>query len=169
MKKYLIDLIAEGNGDIDGKVLLVEAKNFTFPANHEGRKAFKVSKDGEDFLIKPLIFDAESNDYVEAEQPIILTSGEDIFFYSKRALAPYLDANANQIKLAEGQDLGVQVLAAFDAWAKSEYSMGVYNILLTDEAFIDEEEAPEPTTTTTTTTTTVKPTTTTTTTTVAEG
>lgn len=162
MKQYLNDLILKGNADIDGKVLLVESKNFTFPKINEGRHGFKVSKDGEDFLIKPLVYDEKTNDYVEAEAPIVFTSGEDIFFYSKRALAPYLDMKANQIKLAEGQDLATQVLAAFDAWAKSEFSMGVYNILLTDETFIDDEKEE------TTATTTVNPTTTTTTTTIQD-
>lgn len=150
MKQYLNDLILKGNADIDGKVLLVESKNFTFPEINEGKHGFKVSKDGADFLIKPLVYDEKTNDYVEAEAPIVFTSGEDIFFYSKRALAPYLDKAANQIKLAEGQDLSVQVLAAFDAWAKSEFSMGVYNILLTDEPFMEVEETASTTTTTTT-------------------
>jgi len=165
MKKYLNDLILEGKVELKDKVIVVESKNFTYPEISEGLHGFKVSKDGEDFLIKPLVYDAESNDYVEADAPVVFTSGEDIFFYSKRALAPYLDKIANQIKLAEGQDLSIQVLAAFDAWAKSEFSMGVYNILLTDEAFMEVEE----TASTTTSTTTPKPTTTTTTTTVNQG
>lgn len=159
-KEYINDVLAAGKSvELDGKVLIAEAKNFTFPKFDEGKYAFKISKDGSDYEIKPLVLNEDKTDFVEADEPVIFTQGKDIFFYQRRVLAPYLDNQLRKEAVEDDQIMELQLLAAFEAYAKSEFSLGVYNILLSDELHFEETEDKTTTTTTstsTTTTTTVK-------------
>lgn len=164
---YIKDLISAGSADIAGKVLIVEVgKNFTFPRVDAGKHAFQIDKDDKGYAIKPLVYSKEAGKYVEGESPVVFSDENTVFFIAKRALAPYLDKQAQAIELSKDATPEVQLLAAFDAYAKEEFSMGVYNVLLADQVEIQDSIDGA---TTTTTTSTAVPTTTTTTTTAVQG
>lgn len=159
-KQYLNDEIANVTADteLDGKTLVVETKRFPFPGVNNGNHFYQIKKVEEDYAIYKMVLNSDNTGYEPEQEPVILTSGSDIFFYVRRDLAPYMDRKFQQKTVAADEVKEQQLLAAFSAYAMSKYSMGNYNILLTDEISLETD-------TTSTTTTTKAPTTTTSTTT----
>lgn len=154
-KQYLNDEIANVTADteLDGKTLVVETKRFPFPGVNNGNHFYQIKKVEEDYAIYKMVLNSDNTDYEPEQEPVILTSGADIFFYVRRDLAPYMDRKFQQKTVADDEVKEQQLLAAFSAYAMSKYSMGNYNILLTDEISLDAETGTTSTTTTTNTTT----------------
>jgi len=169
-KEYLNDKLASITADtaLDGKTLVVETKRFTFPHVSNGNHYFQIKKVDADYAIYPLVPNADHTELEPAEEPVIFTKDKDIFFYVRRNLAPYMDKKFQQIAVGDDEVLEQSLIAAFNAYASSEFSMGKYNIQLTDYVAFDEPDAEE-TTTTSTTTSSAAPTTTSTTTTTVSG
>jgi len=160
-KQYLNDEIANVTADteLDGKLLVVETKNFTFPHVNSGNHFYQIKKVDAEYAIYPMVLNADSTDYEPALEPAILTSGDDIFFYVRRDLAPYMDKKFQQKTLKDGEVKEQVLLAAFSAFAHSIYSMGNYNILLTDEVSFKSGDGAATSTTSTTKATTTSTTT----------
>lgn len=167
MANYLKDQIAsiKSGADLDGKILVAETKSFTFPHNDAGKHGFIIKKVDADYAIYELVPNADHTNVEASAEPVILTSGKDIFFNVRRNLAPYMDKKFQQKTVADDEVFEQQLLAAFIAYASSRFSMGNYNIQLVDDLSSDEALVADggKATTTTTTSTTAKPTTTTTT------
>ena len=155
-KQYLNDEIANVTADteLDGKTLVVETKRFPFPGVNNGNHFYQIKKVEEDYAIYKMVLNSDNTDYEPEQEPVILTSGADIFFYVRRDLAPYMDRKFQKKTVTDGEIKEQQLLAAFSAYAMSKYSMGNYNILLTDEISLDADTTSTTTTTNTTSTTT---------------
>ena len=161
-KQYLNDEIAKVTADtkLDGLTLVVETKTFTFPGVNAGNHFYQIKKVDSDYAIYPMVLNEDNTDYVPAKDPIILTSDKDVFFYVRRDLAPYMDKKFQDKVLADGDVKEQALLAAFSAYAHSNFSMGNYNILLTDEISFGGDGIADTTTSTTSSSTTSSSTTT---------
>lgn len=134
-KDYLNDEIAKVTADTDlnGKLLVVETKNFTFPGVNNGNHFYQIKKVDADYAVYPVKLNADSTAYVAEDEPVILTADDTVFFYVRRDLAPYMNNKFQQKTIEDGEVKEQLLLAAFSAYAQSKYSMGSYNILLTDD------------------------------------
>lgn len=135
MTEYLKDSVLDPNLDLKGDTLIVLTKNFPFPGVQHGPHAFQVSHD-EDFTIHALTF--KDGKAVVVEEPILRTRDNTIYYIRRGNLAPNT-SQAVEYTLKAGERLDNQVLVAFIDWAYHEFSMGIYNILLTEEPSFDTE------------------------------
>lgn len=127
--------------DIKDKLLVVKTIQDGFTGIREGAHYYKVEEDSGDYTVSPVSWDDKTKKFVPTDKPVILTEGADTVLFVGNALKdPYVGTSVINKKLGKAETLENQVLQAFLASIDGIYSLGVYGVMISDEAGVIDAE-----------------------------
>lgn len=136
----LTNLSAKTLPELNGKFLVVETLSDGYTGTVNGHYNYEVVTKGEDYEIYPTLWNNEKAQFVKADEMVVYTNGDTVFYVTRTTKDPYNHAVISELIVEEGMDKDKRTLQAFRLFADDLFSIGNYNVFLTHQ--IDVVDSP---------------------------
>lgn len=136
----LTNLSARTLPELNGKFLVVETLSDGYTGTVNGHYNYEVVTKGEDYEIYPTLWNNEKAQFVKADEMVVYTNGDTVFYVTRTTKDPYNHAVISELIVEEGMDKDKRILQAFQLFADDLFSIGNYNVFLTHQ--IDVVDSP---------------------------
>lgn len=136
----LTNLSAKTLPELNGKFLVVETLSDGYTGTVNGHYNYEVVTKGEDYEIYPTLWNNEKAQFVKADEMVVYTNGDTVFYVTRTTKDPYNHAVISELIVEEGMDKDKRTLQAFQLFADDLFSIGNYNVFLTHQ--IDVVDSP---------------------------
>lgn len=136
----LTNLSASTLPELNGKFLVVETLSDGYTGTVNGHYNYEVVTKGEDYEIYPTLWNNEKAQFVKADEMVVYTNGDTVFYVTRTTKDPYNHAVISELIVEEGMDKDKRTLQAFRLFADDLFSIGNYNVFLTHQ--IDVVDSP---------------------------
>ena len=136
----LTNLSARTLPELNGKFLVVETLSDGYTGTVNGHYNYEVVTKGEDYEIYPTLWNNEKAQFVKADEMVVYTNGDTVFYVTRTTKDPYNHAVISELIVEEGMDKDKRTLQAFQLFADDLFSIGNYNVFLTHQ--IDVVDSP---------------------------
>ena len=136
----LTNLSAKTLPELHGKFLVVETLSDGYTGTVNGHYNYEVVTKGEDYEIYPTLWNNEKAQFVKADEMVVYTNGDTVFYVTRTIKDPYNHAVISELIVEEGMDKDKRTLQAFQLFADDLFSIGNYNVFLTHQ--IDVVDSP---------------------------
>lgn len=136
----LTNLSASTLPELNGKFLVVETLSDGYTGTVNGHYNYEVVTKGEDYEIYPTLWNNEKAQFVKADEMVVYTNGDTVFYVTRTTKDPYNHAVISELIVEEGMDKDKRTLQAFQLFADDLFSIGNYNVFLTHQ--IDVVDSP---------------------------
>ena len=136
----LTNLSAKTLPELNGKFLVVETLSDGYTGTVNGHYNYEVVTKGEDYEIYPTLWNNEKSQFVKADEMVVYTNGDTVFYVTRTTKDPYNHAVISELIVEEGMDKDKRTLQAFRLFADDLFSIGNYNVFLTHQ--IDVVDSP---------------------------
>lgn len=136
----LTNLSAKTLPELNGKFLVVETLSDGYTGTVNGHYNYEVVTRGEDYEIYPTLWNNEKAQFVKADEMVVYTNGDTVFYVTRTTKDPYNHAVISELIVEEGMDKDKRTLQAFRLFADDLFSIGNYNVFLTHQ--IDVVDSP---------------------------
>lgn len=136
----LTNLSASTLPELNGKFLVVETLSDGYTGTVNGHYNYEVVTKGEDYEIYPTLWNNEKAQFVKADEMVVYTNGDTVFYVTRTTKDPYNHAIISELIVEEGMDKDKRTLQAFRLFADDLFSIGNYNVFLTHQ--IDVVDSP---------------------------
>lgn len=136
----LTNLSAKTLPELHGKFLVVETLSDGYTGTVNGHYNYEVVTKGEDYEIYPTLWNNEKAQFVKADEMVVYTNGDTVFYVTRTTKDPYNHAVISELIVEEGMDKDKRTLQAFQLFADDLFSIGNYNVFLTHQ--IDVVDSP---------------------------
>lgn len=136
----LTNLSASTLPELNGKFLVVETLSDGYTGTVNGHYNYEVVIKGEDYEIYPTLWNNEKAQFVKANEMVVYTNGDTVFYVTRTTKDPYNHAVISELIVEEGMDKDKRTLQAFQLFADDLFSIGNYNVFLTHQ--IDVVDSP---------------------------
>ncbi|AYJ73527.1 major tail protein [Enterococcus phage EfV12-phi1] len=136
----LTNLSAKTLPELNGKFLVVETLSDGYTGIVNGHYNYEVVTKGEDYEIYPTLWNNEKAQFVKANEMVVYTNGDTVFYVTRTTKDPYNHAVISELIVEEGMDKDKRTLQAFRLFADDLFSIGNYNVFLTHQ--IDVVDSP---------------------------
>lgn len=136
----LTNLSAKTLPELNGKFLVVETLSDGYTGTVNGHYNYEVVTNGEDYEIYPTLWNNEKAQFVKADEMVVYTNGDTVFYVTRTTKDPYNHAVISELIVEEGMDKDKRTLQAFRLFADDLFSIGNYNVFLTHQ--IDVVDSP---------------------------
>ncbi|QEP29603.1 major tail protein [Enterococcus phage PEf771] len=140
MTMELTNLSAKTLPELNGKFLVVETLSDGYTGTVNGHYNYEVVTKGEDYEIYPTLWNNEKAQFVKADEMVVYTNGDTVFYVTRTTKDPYNHAVISELIVEEGMDKDKRTLQAFRLFADDLFSIGNYNVFLTHQ--IDVVDSP---------------------------
>jgi uncharacterized protein YjdB len=140
MTMKLTNLSARTLPELNGKFLVVETLSDGYTGTVNGHYNYEVVTKGEDYEIYPTLWNNEKAQFVKADEMVVYTNGDTVFYVTRTTKDPYNHAVISELIVEEGMDKDKRTLQAFQLFADDLFSIGNYNVFLTHQ--IDVVDSP---------------------------
>ena len=136
----LTNLSARTLPELNGKFLVVETLSDGYTGTVNGHYNYEVVTKGEDYEIYPTLWNNEKAQFVRADEMVVYTNGDTVFYVTRTTKDPYNHAVISELVVEEGMEKDKRTLQAFQLFSDDLFSIGNYNVFLTHK--IDVAENP---------------------------
>lgn len=136
----LTNLSARTLPELNGKFLVVETLSDGYTGTVNGHYNYEVVTKGEDYEIYPTLWNNEKEQFVRADEMVVYTNGDTVFYVTRTTKDPYNHAVISELVVEEGMEKDKRTLQAFQLFSDDLFSIGNYNVFLTHK--IDVAENP---------------------------
>ncbi|QAX97619.1 putative Ig-like protein [Enterococcus phage EfsSzw-1] len=136
----LTNLSARTLPELSGKFLVVETLSDGYTGTVNGHYNYEVVTKGEDYEIYPTLWNNEKEQFVRADEMVVYTNGDTVFYVTRTTKDPYNHAVISELVVEEGMEKDKRTLQAFQLFSDDLFSIGNYNVFLTHK--IDVAENP---------------------------
>lgn len=136
----LTNLSAKTLPELNGKFLVVETLSDGYTGTVNGHYNYEVVTKGEDYEIYPTLWNNEKEQFVRADEMVVYTNGDTVFYVTRTTKDPYNHAVISELVVEEGMEKDKRTLQAFQLFSDDLFSIGNYNVFLTHK--IDVAENP---------------------------
>lgn len=109
-----------------------------------GTYVYAVKAEGEDYAVAEMLYNAETGKLTQSPDPVILTNGNTIFYVARTTSDPYDFPVIGEETVQSFETKEKQVLQAFLAFAKDNFSLGIYNSFLAETPYVYGEKTVTP-------------------------
>lgn len=136
----LTNLSARTLPELNGKFLVVETLSDGYTGTVNGHYNYEVVTKGDDYEIYPTLWNNEKAQFVRADEMVVYTNGDTVFYVTRTTKDPYNHAVISELVVEEGMEKDKRTLQAFQLFSDDLFSIGNYNVFLTHK--IDVAENP---------------------------
>lgn len=133
-----------GNIDITGlvgKFLVVETISDGYTGTVSGRYNYEIISNGLEVQIFPVFWNEEEKEFERTDEMVVYTEPDTVFYVAQTTRDPYNHAVIEELAVEKGMNKDKRTLQAFKLFAKDKFSFSSYNIFLTgDIELIDNEQ-----------------------------
>lgn len=124
--------------NLEGKYLLVETRGAPYLSIYRGSYLYYIDKGPLGYRVTQVTKKGE--DYVKAEDPVVVTEGEDVFYVASIGEPSYMNRRPQKLIQYKGYSLEISLLQAFIQHVYDFYKFGDYQILLVSQPNIYRQE-----------------------------
>lgn len=118
------------------KFLHVSAISDGYTGTVNGTYVYAIKKEGTEYKVAELLYEAETDTFTENPDPVILTDGNTIFYVTRTTSDPYDFPAISEEVVKEFETKEKQVLQAFLAFVADQFNFGNYNTFLTETPYV---------------------------------